>query len=121
MVNRPDEPISNLEAALRGSAPALPASLKSRTLAKCATRVAAKRERERRVNRYLTLGIAGILMTQWLTVSVIDGQTNQLVGGVTSQPAFSSISVAQAIELLQSRSREITLWIAPPISSIKSS
>jgi hypothetical protein len=101
----------SLEDALRDAAPALPPALKSQTLARCASRVAAKRQREQRRNRMVGCVLCAILATQWLGTALLDGQNERLMTGKGTPPTFSAMTVAQAVELLQNRTFQFRAWL----------
>lgn len=98
-----------IEAGLRGSAPVLPPTLKSRTLTNCA---AEKRKRQHRFNRQITWAVVGVLGMQLLTLSQLDAQNARLIAGNNPPRAFAPISVAEVMESWQERSRQLALLMA---------
>ena len=116
----PSEEFSSLENALRGAAPELPPGLKSRTMANCASKVAAKQQRQRRQNMLLICAFGAILTTQGLGLALVDGENNRLMAGNAAPTTFSTVSVVQALELLQDRSRQLTAWMEQSTSKFKS-
>jgi hypothetical protein len=111
MSSRDDGLSDSLESELRFAAPVLPPALKSQTLALCASRVAAKRQREVRRNRFIGCVLCALVMSQWIGVSVIDGENHRLMAGDRVNTPLTTVTFAQAVEALQDRAKLYMAWL----------
>jgi hypothetical protein len=102
-----------LEEQLRQSAPVLPASLKSRTLAHCASRALVQQQRNQRLQRQMTWAVVGVLAMQSLTLFVVDTQNTRLVQGNSAPSPAVPISLAEINELWYRRSRQLAHLMEP--------
>lgn len=75
------ENIEELEQQLQSAAPSLPPTLRSRTLARCATQTDTENRRRKRANQGLALAVACVCVFHWLTSSALDAQRTQIITG----------------------------------------
>ena len=102
-----------VETGLRGCAPALPATLRSRTLDTCAAQAKARQQQQNRLHWRLACAVAGVLAMQWATLFVVDAQNTHLIAGNAAPPVFASLSLSDLNQLWHQRSRQIAQLMKP--------
>lgn len=102
----------NIENLLRGSAPALPLTLKKRTLHNAAARAAERKRRQDRLHRQMIWAVAGVLALQALTLFIVDSQNTRLITGDSAPPPYTPISMAQVAAVCRQREQQLALLSA---------
>lgn len=103
----PELEAAGMEVRLRQCAPALPQSLRSRTLENCNVRVQAHQRRQKRLQWQLAGTVAAVLSLQAMTLFVVESQNTQLLAGNSKPPLFASLSFAEIGQLWEQRSRQL--------------
>ena len=109
----PNMEATGIETRLRQCAPALPPTLKSRTLENCSVRAEAHRRRQKRLQWQLIGTVAGVLALQWMTLFVVDAQHSYLMDGNSKPPLFASLSFEEINQLWHQRSRQLVQMMEP--------